>query len=97
MVFDDLKNNATLTAMLVYLASEDPVRVSRVRREILTDRIDLARLTETTTIETQLVPPGLPNVWAKEANAAPIRVRVVVEAIEKEPAEAVAPNEKAKN
>jgi carboxypeptidase Q len=33
--FDDLKNNATLTAMLVYMASEDPQRISR-------DRIDLA-------------------------------------------------------
>ena len=30
--FDDLKNNATLTAMLVYLASEDPDRVPRDRR-----------------------------------------------------------------
>jgi carboxypeptidase Q len=32
VVFDDLKNNATLTAMLAYLASEDPPRVSRVQR-----------------------------------------------------------------
>lgn len=29
IVFDDLKNNAVLTAMLAYLASEDPERVSR--------------------------------------------------------------------
>lgn len=35
IVFDDLQNNATLTAMLVYLASEDPERVSRARREIM--------------------------------------------------------------
>lgn len=34
LVFDDLKNNATLTAMLVYLASEDPERVPRERREL---------------------------------------------------------------
>lgn len=31
IVFDDLKNNATLAAMLMYLASEDPERVSRER------------------------------------------------------------------
>jgi len=35
VVFDDLKYNATLTAMLVYLASEDPTRVPL-------DRVDLA-------------------------------------------------------
>jgi hypothetical protein len=29
VVMDDLKNNATLTAMLVYLASEDPERIPR--------------------------------------------------------------------
>jgi carboxypeptidase Q len=32
IVFDDLKNNATLVAMLVYLASEDAERVPRERR-----------------------------------------------------------------
>jgi hypothetical protein len=32
IVFDDLKNNATLTAMLAYLASEDPETVARDRR-----------------------------------------------------------------
>lgn len=32
LVFDDLINNAVLTASLVYLASEDPERVSRERR-----------------------------------------------------------------
>lgn len=31
VVFDDLKNNATLAAMLMYLASEDPEKVSRER------------------------------------------------------------------
>lgn len=31
IVFDDLKNNATLAAMLAYLASEDPERVPRDR------------------------------------------------------------------
>ncbi len=32
IVFDDLRNNATLAAMLAYLASEDPERVPRDRR-----------------------------------------------------------------
>jgi hypothetical protein len=35
IVFDDLRHNATLTAMLVYLASEDPDRISRDRRDVL--------------------------------------------------------------
>ncbi|MGH7620383.1 MAG: peptidase M28, partial [Gemmatimonadaceae bacterium] len=30
VVFDDLKSNATLTAMLVYLASEDPTMITRI-------------------------------------------------------------------
>jgi carboxypeptidase Q len=30
IVFDDLKSNATLTAMLVYLASEDPTLIARI-------------------------------------------------------------------
>jgi carboxypeptidase Q len=34
IVFDDLRNNAVLVAMLVYLASEDPERVSRERRTV---------------------------------------------------------------
>ncbi len=33
--FDDVRTNATLVAMLVYLASEDPVRVPRERRSVL--------------------------------------------------------------
>jgi hypothetical protein len=37
VVMDDLKNNATLTAMLAYLASEDPARVSRERRAMPVD------------------------------------------------------------
>ncbi|MGI8508938.1 MAG: M28 family peptidase [Gemmatimonadaceae bacterium] len=32
IVFDDLKRNATMTAMLVYLASEDPVKMPREQR-----------------------------------------------------------------
>jgi carboxypeptidase Q len=34
IVFDDLKSNAVLTAMLVYLASEDPQPVSREERTV---------------------------------------------------------------
>jgi hypothetical protein len=34
IVWDDLKNNVVLTAMLAYLASEDPVTVSRTRANI---------------------------------------------------------------
>lgn len=37
IVFDDLKNNATLAAMLMYQASEDPERVSRERAILPTD------------------------------------------------------------
>jgi hypothetical protein len=38
IVFDDLKNNAVLTAMLAYLASEDPTRVPREQRLITNPR-----------------------------------------------------------
>jgi hypothetical protein len=33
VVFDDLKSNATLTAMLAYLASEDPGRVTSINAD----------------------------------------------------------------
>jgi carboxypeptidase Q len=35
VVFDDLRANATLTAMLVYLASEDPTRIGRDRMDLV--------------------------------------------------------------
>jgi hypothetical protein len=38
IVFDDLKNNATLTAMLAYLASEDPQTTPRERRVMPVDQ-----------------------------------------------------------
>jgi carboxypeptidase Q len=38
LVFDDLKGNAVLTAMLVYLASEDTMPVSRVQRTVFPAR-----------------------------------------------------------
>ena len=34
IVFDDLRNNATLAAMVAYMASEDPERVSTERRDL---------------------------------------------------------------
>ena len=34
LVLDDLRNNATLAAMLAYLASEDPERVDTEQREL---------------------------------------------------------------
>ncbi len=37
IVFDDLKQNATLTAMLVYMASEDPERMTRETAILPTD------------------------------------------------------------
>ncbi len=37
VVFDDLRNNAVLTASLAYLAAQSPERVSRERRDIITD------------------------------------------------------------
>jgi carboxypeptidase Q len=38
LVWDDLRNNAVLTASLVYLAAEDPHFVDRTRRSVMTDR-----------------------------------------------------------
>jgi hypothetical protein len=38
LIFDDLRNNAVLTASLVYLASEDPDFVSRRQRTVITGR-----------------------------------------------------------
>jgi hypothetical protein len=37
-VFDDLKENATVAAMLAYMASEDPERVSRAQTELPPDQ-----------------------------------------------------------
>jgi carboxypeptidase Q len=37
LVFDDLRNNATLVAMLAYLASEEPERMGRARRVMPTN------------------------------------------------------------
>jgi carboxypeptidase Q len=51
IVFDDLKSNATLTAMLAYLASEDPQLVSR-------ERVDLAQAAEEYKARVAALPEG---------------------------------------
>jgi hypothetical protein len=43
VVLDELKNNATLTAMLVYLASEDSERVPRTRRIVAPSQVGPGR------------------------------------------------------
>jgi hypothetical protein len=43
LVLDELKTNATLTAMLAYLASEDPERVSRDRADLSIDPVTGSR------------------------------------------------------
>jgi Zn-dependent M28 family amino/carboxypeptidase len=41
IVFDDLKSNATLTAMLAYLASEDPTMITRERVDVAAEAAKL--------------------------------------------------------
>jgi hypothetical protein len=53
VVFDDLKSNATLTAMLAYLASEDPTMITR-------ERVDLAALAQQAQAQAQ-AQPSSPN------------------------------------
>ncbi len=43
IVFDDLKNNATMAAMLAYAASEDPERTSREQSMLTTGPTNVAR------------------------------------------------------
>jgi hypothetical protein len=59
LVFDDLKNNATLFAMLAYLASEDPQRVPREQRVLPVSR----RTGEQMTWPACEVPP---RSWAEQ-------------------------------
>jgi len=47
-------------------------------REVLTDRVDLAALRETTTLESPIA-LGYPHVWRKDPDGAPIRIRVEIE------------------
>ncbi len=43
IVFDDLKANATLTAMLAYLASEDPTMITRERVDLAAEAAKMAQ------------------------------------------------------
>jgi len=47
-------------------------------REVVTDRIDLSGLRETTLLESP-VTLGYPHVWRKDQSAAPIRIRIEIE------------------
>ena len=47
-------------------------------REVVTDRIDLSRLHETSVLESS-VALGYPHVWRKDPDAGPIRVNVEIE------------------
>jgi hypothetical protein len=51
VVFDDLKSNATLTAMLAYLASEDPTLITR-------DRVDLVKAAAEAQAKAAAAPQG---------------------------------------
>jgi len=66
LVFDDLKSNATLAAMLVYLASEDPEKISRERTDlaVVADSILRARAAATPTPApgAAVLPPPL-SAW----------------------------------
>jgi hypothetical protein len=64
IVFDDLKSNAALTAMLAYLASEDPQLITR-------ERVDLAALAATTDSATVgRRRGGFPTKWPECTKAA---------------------------
>ena len=53
-LFDDLKANATLAAMMAYLASEDPEKITR-------ERIDLAVVADSINAANALLPPPAPG------------------------------------
>jgi len=64
VVFDDLKSNATLTAMLAYLASEDPTFITR-------ERVDLAALAASQPpADAQRRRGGFPTTWPACTKAA---------------------------
>jgi len=56
IVFDDLKWNAALTAMLAYLASEDPTMITR-------ERVDLAAAAAAAPPSTSGRGRGIPTTW----------------------------------
>jgi len=49
-------------------------------REVVTDRVDLSTIHETTTLESP-VALGFPHVWRKDQSGAPIRVRIEIEPV----------------
>jgi hypothetical protein len=55
VVFDDLRNNATLAAMLAYMASEDPERVPRDTRVLPSTRPDAPRIASRRTMAASAV------------------------------------------
>src|SRR5690554_589442 len=55
IVFEEIRNNATLTAMLAYLASEDPERVPRERRVLPPRRAASQGMAQRG--------PGVPSEW----------------------------------
>jgi len=63
IVFDDLKSNAILTAMLAYLASEDPSFITR-------ERVDLAALAATDSATAGRRRGGFPTKWPECTKAA---------------------------
>lgn len=63
VVFDDLKSNAVLTAMLAYLASEDPSFVTR-------ERVDLAALAAVDSAGAGRRRGGFPTRWPECTKAA---------------------------
>jgi carboxypeptidase Q len=79
VVFDDLKQNATLVAMLTYLASEDPERVSRARIDMAAraDSIEAvnAATAPTTTPGGTPVPARPIRTWPSCGDPAPRTTR----------------------
>ena len=62
-MFDDLRSNATLTAMLAYLASEESATITR-------ERVDLVALAEAAKSDTSANRRPVPTSWP-ECVAAP--------------------------
>ncbi len=64
VVFDDLKSNATLTAMLVYLASEDPTMITRERVDLVKAAEEMrARLAASGNAQQLQRRGGFPTTW----------------------------------
>ena len=56
-------------------------------REVLTDQLDISRLPETTTLDTSLIAPGVPNVRVNDGSPTPVKVHVVIESLKPPPGE----------